>query len=249
MSILRSSQIVTNGLVFALDAADQGSYISGSNTWYDLSGNSSNGTFSGSSTFNAANGGSISFNGTNQNVNISPFQNLQFTQLQAYTIAVWLYWSSTASTGFDYPFCVTLPAGSVANGSNASYYLTLDNGTLSASSFSFDYNSNTAGKCIMGAANSITKNKWLYLVGTYSDNTTTTARFYINGTSVVVTSRLNQSPGAINYTGMVAVIGGRGSSTTPTFTGSISNIQIYNRALNAVEVLQNYNATKGRFGL
>ena len=28
-----------------------------------------------------------------------------------------------------------------------------------------------------------------------------------------------------------------------------SNIQIYNRALNAVEVLQNYNASKGRFGL
>jgi len=246
MAILRSSQIVTNGLVFALDAADQGSYISGSNTWYDLSGNSSNGALSGSSTFNAANGGSISFNGTNQNVNISPFQNLQFTQLQAYTIAVWLYWSSTASTGFDYPFCVTLPAGNTNQGS---YYLTLDNGSLLTNSFLFDYNDSTVGKSIQGAANSITKNKWLYLVGTYSDNTTTTARFYINGTSVVVTSRLNQSPGPMGYTGMVAVIGGRGSSTTPTFTGSISNIQIYNRALNAVEVLQNYNASKGRFGL
>jgi hypothetical protein len=33
------------------------------------------------------------------------------------------------------------------------------------------------------------------------------------------------------------------------FTGNIASVQIYNRALSATEVLQNYNATKSRFGL
>jgi hypothetical protein len=33
------------------------------------------------------------------------------------------------------------------------------------------------------------------------------------------------------------------------YTGNASITQIYNRALSAAEILQNYNATKGRFGL
>ena len=41
-----------------------------------------------------------------------------------------------------------------------------------------------------------------------------------------------------------------GQDTSPDFAnGKISNTQIYNRALSASEVLQNYNALKGRFGL
>ena len=37
--------------------------------------------------------------------------------------------------------------------------------------------------------------------------------------------------------------------STYLFTGNIAHVRIYNRALSAAEVLQNYNATKGRFGL
>ena len=44
MSFDNGPRIVTNGLVLALDAADRNSYVSGSTTWFDLSGNSNNGT-------------------------------------------------------------------------------------------------------------------------------------------------------------------------------------------------------------
>ena len=53
--------IVTNGLVLYLDAANYQSYVSGSTTWYDLSGNNNNTTGTSNTTYNAAN-----------NVNLSP---------------------------------------------------------------------------------------------------------------------------------------------------------------------------------
>jgi hypothetical protein len=65
MAFFRGPNVVTNGLVLALDAANPKSYVSGSTTWNDLSGNNYNGTLSGSTipTYNASNGGSLSFPG------------------------------------------------------------------------------------------------------------------------------------------------------------------------------------------
>ena len=45
------------------------------------------------------------------------------------------------------------------------------------------------------------------------------------------------------------VIGDEDASVVAPFKGNISNLQIYNRALSATEILQNYNATKSRFGI
>jgi hypothetical protein len=44
-------------------------------------------------------------------------------------------------------------------------------------------------------------------------------------------------------------IGRRVSTQYEVFIGNIALVQIYNRTLTAQEVLQNYNATKGRYGL
>ena len=67
MAIYESTPpIVTNGLVLALDAANQKSYISGSTIWNDLSGNVNNGTLTNGPTFNSDNGGNLLFNGTTQ---------------------------------------------------------------------------------------------------------------------------------------------------------------------------------------
>ena len=47
----------------------------------------------------------------------------------------------------------------------------------------------------------------------------------------------------------IGVYGGFSGSRGYYYNGSIANVQIYNRALSAAEILQNYNATKWRFGL
>ena len=60
--------IVTRGLVLALDAADKRSYPGSGTTWFDLV-NSYNGTLTNGLTFDSGNGGSIEFDGTDDFVN------------------------------------------------------------------------------------------------------------------------------------------------------------------------------------
>jgi len=68
----------------------------------------------------------------------------------------------------------------------------------------------------------------------------------VDGEVVTPTSTTNYSPGTPSQ--VLIGIENIGTSST-AFDGKIPNVQMYNRALTASEVLQNYNATKGRFGL
>lgn len=71
MGLTHSPKIVTNGLVLALDAANNKSYPGSGVTWYDLSGNGNNGTLTNGPTFNVGNLGSIVFDGTNDYVSFN----------------------------------------------------------------------------------------------------------------------------------------------------------------------------------
>jgi hypothetical protein len=77
-------------------------------------------------------------------------------------------------------------------------------------------------------------------------NTVTTAgvsTLYVNGVSNSIVTGYTYG-GTPSYFS----IGANGNGTEP-FLGSIPNVQIYNRALSAAEVLQNFNALRGRYGL
>ena len=69
MSSNASPDIVTNGLVLCLDAADKRSYLGTGTAWFDRSSNNNNGTLINGPTFSGANGGGIVFNGSNHYVN------------------------------------------------------------------------------------------------------------------------------------------------------------------------------------
>jgi hypothetical protein len=69
MASLGGPNIITNGLVLQLDAANARSYVSGSTTWRDLSGNNNSGSLINGPTFSSANNGILSFNGSNQYAN------------------------------------------------------------------------------------------------------------------------------------------------------------------------------------
>ncbi len=81
-------------------------------------------------------------------------------------------------------------------------------------------------------------NTWYMLTGVQS----TTLDIYVNGVLA------NSIASDVNVTSNNVWIGAWQSGTRP-FNGKILNTQIYNRALNASEILQNYNATKSRFNL
>jgi hypothetical protein len=90
---------------------------------------------------------------------------------------------------------------------------------------------------------SIPRNQWTHLVGTYNGSV---SRAYINGVEVWNSPLTGTIPSATYYIG---TYGGTIVDDTHNFNGYISVAKIYNRALTAEEVYQNYNASKRRFGL
>jgi hypothetical protein len=82
----------------------------------------------------------------------------------------------------------------------------------------------------------------LYLNGTLSGSTTSISGTYNSNLTNVSISIAGGTAGVSDGTP------GGGTSGTP-FLGDISQVLIYNRALTAVEVTQNFNAMRGRFGI
>jgi hypothetical protein len=83
--------------------------------------------------------------------------------------------------------------------------------------------------------------KWYYVVYTYDR---TNEKGYYNGE--LIATKANTGNISTNADNNLA-IGGRSGSGSDAWQGKIASVHIYNKALTAAEVLQNYNATKGRF--
>lgn len=88
------------------------------------------------------------------------------------------------------------------------------------------------------SGNSVSDGNWKQLVVT---TVGTTGRIYINGNLVA-----SPTVGTMQGTPNQFVISG---STIRFLNGNVASVILYNRSLTAAEVLQNYNATKTRFGL
>ncbi len=84
----------------------------------------------------------------------------------------------------------------------------------------------------------LTVGQWYMLTGIQG----TTLDIYINGVlGQSIATNVNVTTNNVNL--------GRYQSGSRPFNGNISNAQIYNRALSAAEIQQNFNALRGRFGL
>jgi hypothetical protein len=226
-------KIVTNGLVLALDAADTNSYTSGSSIWRDLSGNERSGTLINGPAFS---NNSIVFDGTNDYINTS--FDLSWNNTNSVTISMFIRPTSLA---VYYPFIGKGPA-------NWEWQLMQNNTSLD-----FVY-WNTGGGHTNGPIPTIpnfflSTNQFvnMTMVWNHVDNN---YYFYRNSILVNTTTWVNASINQNRTDGIK--IGGdiyRWGSGGSYWNGTISNIQIYNRALPQSEILQNYNALKSRFGI
>jgi len=242
--------IVKEDLVLHLDAANTKSYISGSATWYDLSGNNNNGSLVNGPTFSSANNGSIVFNGSTNHVNCGNASNIQtFSQI---TLSTWVKFS-----GLDYVGSTGNLVGFMGKGApdgapptpNNGFFFTYDNRSNN-SSFTYTCFGNTAGG-YAGGGNNFSNKSYIFANAvwyniTVTVNSSSIGSLFINGVQLGASntfSGLNIS-NTVNdfYVGRIEFAG-------YNFNGNIANSQVYNRALTATEVLQNFNATKGRFGL
>ncbi len=218
-------KMVTDGLVLYLNAADANSYVSGSTTWRDLAG-SNNGTLTNGPTYNSANFGSIVFDGVNDYVVCT--NALSLTNV---TLNVWFYFTNLSDQ-----ICAQSWNYSLTGGFTVEIY---------SSNLLFAVNGNGSNNWPQYNTSNLTPGRWYNITGTLSSNTQS---LYLNGTFItsVTDATRNNANSGITLTVGARSSGGPGSSFS---TGRSSITQVYNRALSASEVLQNYNATKARFGL
>ena len=234
-------KIVNDGLVLYLDANAPNSYSQyfTPTTWKDLSGNSNNGTLTNGPTFNSGNGGSIVFDGVDDFVNCGNGSSLNFERTNSFTLSYWGYFTSLSGGGVVLNRTDATAKGWLTGyNSNGSISVVLRNTTT------------TNDILIQTSAGLILINNWYFVTATYNGNLNATGvSFYINGTKttgdIIIRNGLTAN---IANTDNVT-LGARVSNNAQYFTGNIAQTSIYNRALSATEVLQNYNATKTRFGL
>jgi energy-coupling factor transporter ATP-binding protein EcfA2 len=223
--------IVTNGLVLNLDAGFTPSYPTTATTWYDVSSGGNNGTLINGPTYSTSGGGSIVFDGINDYANVSSFINLGFDV--PWTIGCWFNTNSTQSSKVG---LITL--------SFFPNLLMFENGMISlwnsvgpSIDFGFSYP-------YLTSSGSYNNGEWHCVVG--SCNTGGIAKLYVDG---VLINSANYSPNKIRAIYNGVDLGRERNNGPKLFNGKITFGVVYDRALSDSEVLQNYNAQKGRFGL
>jgi hypothetical protein len=228
--------IVLDGLVLYLDAGITQSYSGSGTTWLDINGlgPKNNGTLTNGPTYNSANGGSIVFDGVDDYVTSTPVQPTLFT-LSSWFKATGPPTNNDSTGGALITSSPQLFGGTVQYGL---FYSWLSERLI------FLVQTNT--EFLPTLNNNILRNTIYNVVGVYNGEQ---RRIYVNGvlnnTDNFTTNPIYPGSGEIN-----TQIGRWGfSGYERNFNGNIFNTMIYNRALSASEVLQNYNAQKGRFGL
>jgi len=224
MGFYRGPNIVTDGLVFLVDAASARSYPGSGNTWYDLSGNNYDLTLTNGPVWNSA--------GYFVNDADSYFTGAGGSNLpqgnDSYTMVVWARQPSAAwgsSNGL-----ITIGGFGTTNGSNA---LRTNAGVLGQLRHYWWGND----LALQNNAAGIIAGDWFQAAASFDG---TTRRIWVNGVS-----RASDTPTGHNVTSTAIQVSR--AYTSEYQEGDMAVACIYDRALSSAEMLQNYNALKNRF--
>jgi len=223
--------IVESGLVLALDAGNSKSYPGSGTTWTDLSGTGNSGTLNGTVGYDSANGGSLVFGGQPENTDYFSITNIfNIAGVTNYSASLWIKFDPSSS-GIDSRFFWHGSYGVLISKTNTDqifFYIRPSVGDAASVS--------VLVSPIIGV--------WVNIVGSYDGST---MRLYLNGNLEVSTSFTG---GITNDQSSTLWLGTLSLATPPFWTGcNMSQVSIYNRALSAAEIQQNFNATKSRYGL
>ena len=240
MGLVHHPNVVTDGLVYYADAGNRRSFPATGTTWTDVV-NGNNGTLENMSAaygFDSEKGGIIRFDGTNDYVEIGAYgvnSVLNWGSGNG-TIAVWM--RSAAVGG-------TLIAMGAAGSGGKRYLIQYGN---SGNKISFAMDNDVTLKAANGSdTDGLTDGKWHYVVGMRNGQY---IYLYVDGV-LDATTDLGAGYGSVDYTSNGGLYMGGiwhvGDTVGHIWGGSLALAHIYNRALSADEVSQNYNATKWRF--
>jgi len=221
-------QIVTDGLVLCLDAANKDSYPGTGTTWSDLSGNGNSGTISGA-TYSSTNLGKFTFDDTDDVTTIPNSDSLNPTT--GLTIESWVVFDANSDDFIFEKGNVNTQFSLFSHGSDI-VFRTFHSGDGS-------YHTQNPSKTSVGIVNG----QWHHIVGSWDGST---KRVFIDG---ILKNSTSKSGNLVTTTPGASVGRFGGTSTGYYFGGDIAKVALYGKGLTASEVLDNYNATKGRYGL
>ena len=233
MGTYYNPRIVTDGLVLALDAGNAKSYPGSGTTWTDLSGRGNNGTLVNGPTYDSSNGGSIVLDGLNDFVSTPRIQGTG----NSTSSVTWCVWTKPNDTD-----------GNIMSMSSTDPQGGWNMPPIAAA------NSQFRGKIWSNSyltSPTYTIGNWYYVCLIFNYNATTAnayQRLYVNGEQVAEQTNITySSSGVDNY--LFFGQANPGADNTGYYAGNINIAQVYSRALTAAEIKQNFNATRGRYGI
>jgi hypothetical protein len=217
-------KIVTSGLTLAFDAGNLVSYGGVGTTWYDMTSNGNNGTLTNGATYSGGTVPSIVLDGVDDYVvksNVTGLPNLE---------------SNFAIEAFIRPTSATY--GNIAVLANSSYNLecqllySVDK--VLVTKFGGDI-------LVTATNNSVPMYNWSHIVYRQENNN---GSIYINGQLNVSSSIIPQTATTTNF-----LLGVYNTSAPQPFGGNYGMVRVYNRALSASEISQNFNTYRRRYGI
>jgi hypothetical protein len=230
--------IVTDNLFMHLDASNSSSYPGSGSTWTDLTENGNDGTISGA-TWSSTDGGIFDFDGVNDSVQIAHNSSLSLSTSVQRTIQVWVKFDALPALNAQIPVFGKLSSSFAFDGywgglfSNGGVVRCVTNGT--------------GVQRISNSTLTVSINTWyLFTFISRITSTSNTTKVYINGTEYITTAHGTDGYSESNplYLGWI----GSGVSA-PYLNGKIGACYFYTDGLSAAEVVQNFDATKSRYGV
>ncbi len=228
MAVGYNPSIVSDGLVMYIDAANRRSYIG--------SGTSSNSLVSGIGTtlyngvgFSSSNNGFFIFDGTDDYIDCGNDSSLSAIGGNSnVTASAWVYYTAYGGGGQGY---------SVITVKGFPWTWLMEN---EFNRFTFRISAGGADVNVVDTSAHLL-NTWYNVVGTYDGSN---MRIYVNA----ILKNTRAQTGTLGTNTITAKIGTY-QGTNYNLNGRISQVQIYNRALTEQEILQNFNATRFRYGI
>ena len=227
-------EIVTSGLILHLDAGNSSSYPGSGTTWSDLSGNSINGTLTNGPIYSSSNGGIITFDGSND-----WSSHAWKSALNTTSVTILVFATSPSQTNGAFRSFLSKNGGSPPTVRDYSLYTYNDTGTTGTPNKLHFSSTNTAWISLDLPGGRPSAGSW-HQWGAYCSSSETGYIYdgtkYEYGTPAALPIR--------NYNLQIARAGEGGY-----IGSSISTVLLYNRVLSSSEVQQNFDATRGRFGI
>jgi hypothetical protein len=226
MGLGHGASIVRSGLVLHLDAANKKSYPGTGTAWNDMSGNSNNGTLVNSVGYSSNNSGSMVFDGIDDYCDAGTSSTLKPSYM---TVSTWIKFTTISANNR-----ILSDWHQNASSDRWIFY------TANTTQVQWYIHTSIGGD--VGIPFTINLNQWYYLTGTF-DGTNTI--LYVNGDFVSSASKSGVLVSGLGESVRV----GRQAESGGSHNGSIASVKMYNRALSAAEVKQNFNALRGRYGI